>query len=124
LKADSKAGKAARRKSNRATRAKQAAEEVVHILVKHTHKSKEAARWNGQPEGQATYLNQGEPLQPHSPRKTMQEEVAATGVGESRRTAILKQAKEESARLKELMSMLAGTWVSPLADTEAQIKDD
>jgi hypothetical protein len=38
--------------------------------------------------------------------------------GEAQRAALLEQAEEAAAKLKELMAKLAGTWVSPLADTE------
>jgi hypothetical protein len=36
----------------------------------------------------------------------------------TQRAALLEQAEEAAAKLKELMARLAGTWVSPLADTE------
>jgi hypothetical protein len=41
--------------------------------------------------------------------------------GKTHRAALLEQAEEAAAKLKELMAKLAGTWVSPLADTEPRV---
>jgi hypothetical protein len=41
--------------------------------------------------------------------------------GEAQRAALLEQAEEAAARLRELMAKLAGTWVSPLVDTEPRV---
>jgi hypothetical protein len=38
--------------------------------------------------------------------------------GEAHRAALMEQAEEAAAKLKGLMAELAGTWVSPLAETE------
>jgi hypothetical protein len=41
--------------------------------------------------------------------------------GGAQRASLLEQAEEAAAKLKELMAKLAGTWVSPLADTEPRV---
>ncbi len=41
--------------------------------------------------------------------------------GEAHRAALMEQAEEAAAKLKGLMAKLAGTWVSPLADTEPRV---
>jgi hypothetical protein len=41
--------------------------------------------------------------------------------GEAQRAALLEQAEEAAARLKELMAKLAGMCVAPLADTEPRV---
>ena len=41
--------------------------------------------------------------------------------GEAQRAALLEQAEEAAAKLKELMAKLAGPWVAPLADTEPRV---
>jgi hypothetical protein len=41
--------------------------------------------------------------------------------GRAQRAALLEQAEEAAARLKELMAKLAGMCVAPLADTEPQV---
>ncbi len=51
----------------------------------------------------------------------MAREKAIQDQSKTRRAALLEQAEEAAAKLKELMAKLAGTWVSPLADTESQV---
>ena len=41
--------------------------------------------------------------------------------GEAHRAALMEQAEEAAAKLKGLMAELAGTWVSPLAETEPRV---
>jgi hypothetical protein len=41
--------------------------------------------------------------------------------GKAQRAALMEQAEEAAAKLKGLMAKLAGTWVSPLADTEPRV---
>ncbi len=41
--------------------------------------------------------------------------------GEAHRAALMEQAEEAAAKLKGLMAELAGTWVSPLAETEPRM---
>ncbi len=41
--------------------------------------------------------------------------------GKTQRAILLEQAEEAAARLRELMTKLAGTWLTPLADTETQV---
>jgi hypothetical protein len=41
--------------------------------------------------------------------------------GKTQRAALLEQAEEAAAKLKGLMAELAGTWVSPLAETEPRV---
>jgi hypothetical protein len=41
--------------------------------------------------------------------------------GEAHRAALMEQAEGAAAKLKGLMAELAGTWVSPLADTEPRV---
>jgi hypothetical protein len=41
--------------------------------------------------------------------------------GEAQRAALLEQAEEAATKLKEVMAKLAGTWVSPLVDTEPRV---
>ncbi len=41
--------------------------------------------------------------------------------GEAHRAALMDQAEEAAAKLKGLMAELAGTWVSPLAETEPRV---
>ncbi len=40
---------------------------------------------------------------------------------EAHRAALMEQAEEAAAKLKGLMAELAGTWVSPLAETEPRV---
>ncbi len=41
--------------------------------------------------------------------------------GKTQKAALLEQAEEAAAKLKELRAKLAGTWVLSLADTEPQV---
>ncbi len=41
--------------------------------------------------------------------------------GEAHRAALMEQAEEAAAKLKGLMAELAGTWVSPLAETQPRV---
>ncbi len=41
--------------------------------------------------------------------------------GEAHRAALMEQAEAAAAKLKGLMAELAGTWVSPLAETELRV---
>jgi hypothetical protein len=41
--------------------------------------------------------------------------------GEAHRAALMEQVEEAAAKLKGLMAELAGTWVSPLAETEPRV---
>jgi hypothetical protein len=41
--------------------------------------------------------------------------------GETQRAALLEQAEEAAAKLKELMAKLAGTWVWPLGNTDPRV---
>jgi hypothetical protein len=49
------------------------------------------------------------------------QERASPNLGKTRRVVLLKQAEVAAARLNELMAKLAGTWVSPLADTKPRV---
>jgi hypothetical protein len=51
----------------------------------------------------------------------MARESASPELGKTRRAALLEQADEVAARLKELMAKLEGMWVSLLADTEPRV---
>ncbi|MFN9956211.1 MAG: hypothetical protein ACK55I_24200, partial [bacterium] len=57
--------------------------------------------------------------------KTKGAQVAREGAlqqqGEAHRAALMEQAEAAPAKLKELMAELAGTWVSPLAETEPRV---
>ena len=57
--------------------------------------------------------------------KTKEAQVAQKGAlqqqGEAHRAALMEQAEAAAAKLKELMAELAGTWVSPLAETEPRV---
>jgi hypothetical protein len=41
--------------------------------------------------------------------------------GKTQRAILLEQAEEAAAKLRELMAKLAGTWQTPLADTETRV---
>jgi hypothetical protein len=41
--------------------------------------------------------------------------------GKTQRAVLLEQAEEAAAKLRELMAKLAGTWLTPLADTEPRV---
>jgi hypothetical protein len=88
----------------------EATEEAVRTIVKQALRSKEVARWNGQPEGQTMYLNCRGSLQLPSPGEGAREEIPGPPTG-----MMLRQDVPEVQQADEYVCRVS-TWLKQAID--------